>query len=475
MSFKVHLQAWADLRNHYRQVFAQAWANRHETDSKHLQPHEAQFLPAALALQEAPISPAPRVAMWLIITFCVLTVLWASFGRIDIVATAQGKIVPNQGSKIIQSLAVETVKAIHVIDGQRVKAGDLLVELDDTNTQADIDRLTHDLMEQKLQMARANAMLKGLTNNVEPVLLRPSGVPDVQFLEAQHLLTGQYAEYQSKLALLAADINKKQAEQRSTQEIVNKLQRSLPISQQRAQNFKQLADNDNVPKDAYLQREQQSMDQAGDLATNRSRIKEITAALSATEEQKKALLAETNRNHLDSLNEASQKASALEQELIKAKSRHDSMRLVAPVDGTVQQLAIHTIGGVVTEAQALMVIVPNDNAVEVEAFLENQDIGFVNEGQEAEVKIQTFPYTKYGIIHGTVTSVSNDAINDEKRGLIYSTRVKLARSTMMVENKEVNLSAGMAVTVEVKTGTRRVIEYFLKPFLESKNESLRER
>jgi hemolysin D len=256
---------------------------------------------------------------------------------------------------------------------------------------------------------------------------------------------------------------------------VNKLQRSLPISQQRAQNFKQLADNDNVPKDAYLQREQQSMDQAGDLATNRSRIKEITAALAATEEQKKALLAETNRNHLDRLNEASQKASALEQELIKAKSRHDSMRLVAPVDGTVQQLAIHTIGGVVTEAQALMVIVPNDNAVEVEAFLENQDIGFVNEGQEAEVKIQTFPYTKYGIIHGTVTSVSNDAINDEKRGLIYSTRVKLARSTMMVENKEVNLSAGMAVTVEVKTGTRRVIEYFLKPFLESKNESLRER
>jgi hemolysin D len=475
MSLKVHLQAWADLRSHYSQVFAQAWANRHVTDSKNLQPHEAQFLPAALALQEAPISPAPRIAMWLIISFCVLTVLWASFGRIDIVATAQGKIVPNQGSKIIQSLAVETVKAIHVIDGQHVKAGDLLIELDGTTTQADIDRVANDLVEQKLQIARAKAMLNGLASNTEPVLQRPSGASDSQFLEAQHLLTGQYAEYQSKLALLAAEINKKQAEQRSTQEIVNKLQRSLPISQQRAQNFKQLADNDNVPKDAYLQREQQSMDQAGDLATNRSRIKEIAAALAATEEQKKALLAETNRTHLDSLNEASQKASALEQELIKAKSRNDSMRLVAPVDGTVQQLAIHTVGGVVTEAQALMVIVPTDVAVEVEAFLENQDIGFVNAGQQAEVKVQTFPYTKYGIIHGTVTSVSNDAINDEKRGLIYSTRVKLARSTMMVESKEVNLSAGMAVTVEIKTGTRRVIEYFLKPFLEYKNESLRER
>ncbi len=475
MKLKTHLQAWSDLRKHYRQVFALSWANRHLTDSKNLQPHEAQFLPAALALQEAPISPAPRVAMWLIISFCVLTVLWACFGRIDIVATAQGKIVPSEGSKVIQSLAVETVKAIHVVDGQHVKAGDVLVELDGTTTQADIDRVSNDLLEQKLQMARANALLTALANNQEPNLKRPKGASDSQFLEAQQLLTGQDAEYQSKRALLAAEINKKQAEQRSTQEIVNKLQRSLPISQQRAQNFKQLADNDNVPKDAYLQREQQSMDQAGDLATNRSRIKEISAALAATAQQKNALLAETNRTHLDSLNEASQKASALEQELIKAKSRNDSMRLLAPVDGTVQQLAIHTVGGVVTEAQALMVIVPKDKTVEVEAFLENQDIGFVYAGQVAEVKVQTFPYTKYGVIDATVTSVSNDAINDEKRGLIYSTRVKLAHSTMMVANKEVNLSAGMAVTVEIKTGTRRVIEYFLKPFLEYKNESLRER
>ncbi|HNJ87573.1 MAG TPA: HlyD family efflux transporter periplasmic adaptor subunit, partial [Agitococcus sp.] len=131
--------------------------------------------------------------------------------------------------------------------------------------------------------------------------------------------------------------------------------------------------------------------------------------------------------------------------------------------------------GVVTEAQPLMVIVPKDDAVEVEAFLENQDIGFVNEDQEAEVKVQTFPYTKYGTIHAVVTSVSDDAINDEKMGLVYAVRAKLEKSTMQLENKVVNLSAGMAVTVEIKTGKRRVIEYFLKPFLEYKSESLKER
>ncbi|HMU88948.1 MAG TPA: HlyD family type I secretion periplasmic adaptor subunit, partial [Agitococcus sp.] len=342
-------------------------------------------------------------------------------------------------------------------------------------TQADKDRVTSELALNRLQEARAQAMLKALDQQQNPVLLRPSQVTESQFVEADALLQGQYKEYQSKLALLDADIITKQAEQRSLQEQIKSIEKSLPISRQRAENFKQLADNDNVPKDAYLQREQQKIDQEGQLATGKSRFQELKAALDSIQEQKQALLAETKRIHLDSLNEASQRIAALEQELIKADSRHGLMKLTAPVDGTVQQLAVRTIGGVVTEAQPLMVIVPKDDVVEVEAFLENQDIGFVNEDQEAEVKVQTFPYTKYGTIHAVVTSVSDDAINDEKMGLVYAVRAKLAKSTMQLESKVVNLSAGMAVTVEIKTGKRRVIEYFLKPFLEYKSESLKER
>ena len=475
MSLKTHLQAWSDLFGRYKQIFAIAWQNRHENDSKGLQPHEAEFLPAALSLQETPVSPAPRVAMWLVISFTLIALLWACFGKIDIVATAQGKIVPNAGTKVIQPFELSTIKAIHVKDGQQVKAGDVLIELDATTTQADKDRVSSELALNRLQEARAQAMLKALDQQQNPVLLRPSQVTESQFVEADALLQGQYKEYQSKLALLDADIITKQAEQRSLQEQIKSIEKSLPISRQRAENFKQLADNDNVPKDAYLQREQQKIDQEGQLATGKSRLQELKAALDSIQEQKQALLAETKRTHLDSLNEASQRIAALEQELIKADSRHGLMKLTAPVDGTVQQLAVRTIGGVVTEAQPLMVIVPKDDVVEVEAFLENQDIGFVNEDQEAEVKVQTFPYTKYGTIHAVVTSVSDDAINDEKMGLVYAVRAKLAKSTMQLENKVVNLSAGMAVTVEIKTGKRRVIEYFLKPFLEYKNESLKER
>ncbi|MDO9190421.1 MAG: HlyD family efflux transporter periplasmic adaptor subunit, partial [Sulfurimicrobium sp.] len=135
----------------------------------------------------------------------------------------------------------------------------------------------------------------------------------------------------------------------------------------------------------------------------------------------------------------------------------------------------HTVGGVVTPAQPLMVIVPRDNVLEIEAMLPNKDIGFVNPGQDAEVKVETFPFTKYGTLHGKITQVSSDAIQDEKLGLIYATRVKLAKDTLQVENKTVRLTPGMAVTVEVKTGTRRVIEYFLSPLMQVSSESLRER
>jgi hemolysin D len=161
--------------------------------------------------------------------------------------------------------------------------------------------------------------------------------------------------------------------------------------------------------------------------------------------------------------------------LVKAENRSRLMRLTAPVAGSVQQLAVHTVGGVVTPAQALLVIVPGDNPLEIEAFVENKDIGFVRTGQTAEVKVETFPFTKYGTLPGKVVQVSSDAIQDEKRGLVYAARVKLDKATLDVDGKTVNLTPGMAVTVEIKTGKRRIIEYFLSPLMQYKAESLRER
>ena len=161
----------------------------------------------------------------------------------------------------------------------------------------------------------------------------------------------------------------------------------------------------------------------------------------------------------------------------KAGQKTELQRLVSPIDGVVQQLAVHTVGGVVTPAQPLLIVVPQDYPVEVEAQFENKDIGFVKEGQPVEIKVETFPFTLYGTIPGKVLTVSDDAVplDKEKGGLVYASRVSMDRATMQVEGKRIHLSPGMAVTVEVKTGQRQVIDYLLSPLLKSMQESLRER
>lgn len=474
-TFALHFAALRDLLKRYAHIFGQVWKVRHELDSPHRLPHEAQFLPAALELQETPVSAAPRLVAWLLMAFSFLAVLWAIFGKIDVVATAQGKIIPSEGSKVIQPIETAAIKAIHVIDGQVVKAGQVLVELDATLATADTTRTANDLTTAKLQAARARAMLAALSSGRAARMEAPLGIALERVAQEQRILDGQYGEYQAKLARIDADIARRDAELTSTQKIVSKLELTAPIARQRAEDFKNLLEKNFISKHGYLEKEQVRIEQEGDLATQKSRLNELSSALQQGKNERVALTAESRRMALDILNEAEQKTTTYGQELVKTESRSRFMTLTAPVDGTVQQLAVRTVGGVVTPAQALMVVVPKDDVLEVEAFLENKDIGFVNAGQAAEIKIETFPFTKYGTIPASLTHVSHDAINDEKRGLIYSTRARMERATIQVEDKTVKLSAGMAVTVEIKTGKRRVIEYFLSPLLQYTNESLRER
>jgi hemolysin D len=166
---------------------------------------------------------------------------------------------------------------------------------------------------------------------------------------------------------------------------------------------------------------------------------------------------------------------AAEQELLKAKEREAAMSIYSPVNGVVHQLSVHTVGGVVTPAQELMKIVPRGAALEVEAFVENKDIGFVHRGQAAAVKLESFPFTRYGTIAGSIIDLSSDAISDERRGLVYRMRVSMSQDTIDVDGNTVSLSPGMAATVEVKTGQRRLIEFLMSPVFRAVQESARER
>ncbi|WP_175652470.1 HlyD family type I secretion periplasmic adaptor subunit [Pseudomonas sp. Marseille-P9899] len=465
------------LLERYREVWCEAWRQRRSMDGPQRTRHELEFLPAALALQETPVHPAPRYLQRMLLLFAALTLAWACIGEIDVVASAAGKIVPSGRSKLVQASEGAVVRVIHVSDGQAVKAGDLLVELEDRITAAEVERLGSELLAARIDKARAQALLSAIEQQREPEPLAAliPDAPAMQKQAAQRWVQGQYLELRTALDQVAAEIEQRSAEIRSASARAGSLQQMLVITRQLAADYKLLWRESAMAKHLYLEKEQIRLDQERELTTQRLRVEELTAAKNAASHRHAGVIAQTRRAMLDLYGEAGQRVAALTLEVSKAEQRHRLKTLTSPVDGTVQQLAIHTRGGVVTEAQTLMVIVPVEQPVEVEVQFENKDIGFVFSGQPVEIKIETFTFTKYGVIPGVVQSISSDAIEDERRGLMYSARVKLEQSHIRVNERDIPLSAGMAVRAEVITDRRKVISYFLSPLQRHVRESLGER
>ena len=429
-----------------------------------------EFLPAVLEIQQAPPSPVGRAILWTVMAVFASGVLWAMLGWIDIVATAQGKIIPNGYSKVIQPYESGVITAIHVQDGQLVKQGDVLIELDPTLNRADQHRALNEYGATKVDAARLRALIAGQSTFEPP----PDSDPQQVLLQRQ-LLRDQVAEYQARVGTAQHLINQRQAALGQTRENIRRLEATVPMGEELAETIKQLLDQNAATKLEFIQAEQQRIDKTQELAGQRKKLLQDQSALSETESNYRAFVSEFQQTKQAELSALETKASLLTHDVMKAGQKADLQRLTTPIDGIVQQLAVHTVGGVVTPAQELLIVVPQDHPVEVAAQVENKDVGFVKNGQIVEIKVETFPFTLYGTIPGTVLSVSNDAAPIDKVGLVYPTRVSMDRSTIDVEGKQVNLSPGMAVTVEIKTGQRRVIEYLLSPLLKSIKESLRER
>jgi hemolysin D len=461
---------WRSLSRHLT-VWRAAW--RDETvNALETAPNgrAVEFLPAVLEVQHAPPSPIGRAIGWTIMAVFVSAVVWAIFGHLDMVAVAQGKIIPSGYSKVIQPLESGVIAAIHVRDGQFVKRGDPLIDLNTTVNDADQERIINEHRAAKIDALRLRVLIAGGNAFAPPDDVNPQYVA----LQQQRL-RDQFAEFNAKVEAAKQIIDQRKAALEGTKENIRRLKATVPIEKERAATYKKLLEDQYVSKMDYLQFEQQRIDREQELAGQKQKLIQDSAALSEAEKNYRALVSEFQRTRQTELSEAEMRAASLSQEVVKAGQRTDFQKLASPIDGVVQQLAVHTVGGVVTPAQQLLVVVPQESPVEVEAWLENKDIGFVNVGQPVQIKVETFPFTIYGVIDGTVVTVSHDAIQQEKGGLVYSTRVSMARGTMQVEEKTVNLTPGMAVSVEVKTGTRRAIEYFLSPLLKSAHESIRER
>jgi membrane fusion protein, hemolysin D len=455
---------------------------------------DREFLPAALEIVETPPSPIGRTIAYTIMSLFAIALLWACIGKVDIIASAKGKIVPNGRTKLIQPFETGVVRAIHVHDGQTVKAGETLVELDPTMNDAESKHYQTDFVAAELDVARLQAQLADgdPLENFQPPADAPPNLVAVQ----RQFLLNQTGEQQEKLAVLDRQRQEKQAEHETIVATIDKLEASLPILQERVDMRKMLFDHNTGSKAEYLELLQPLVEEQHELEVQKRHSEETTAAVAAIDEQRKQTGEEYRRERYAELSEAERKAQGLSDDLVRAQHRAALQVLTAPVDGTVQQLAIHTIGGVVTPAQNLLVVVPADNSLEIEAMIQNRDIGFVHEGQDAQIKVDAFNFNRYGLIEGKVLSISSDSITREKpvdkgsadqqgaedessepanQELVYAARVSLSRTQMQIEDRLVNLNPGMAVTIEIKTGSRRIISYLLSPVMRYKQEALRER
>ena len=470
------LRAIADLCKRYGATFRSAWAIRDQLDTPDRTAQELQFLPANLELVETPSHPAPRWTMRVIVALGVLILLMVVFGKLDIVATAKGKLIPGERVKTVQPAITGVVRQILIRDGERVTQGQALLVLDTTQAAADAHKARSARIDAALSAERARALLAALKTGRGPALAMVDGASQTQQEEAQRFAEGLYREYADRLAVSRAELLKREAELATTQQQVAKLRATAPLARSEANDYKTLARDKYVAQHDYLGKEQAALEQEHELAAQQSHTRELTAGIAEQRATIEQATSQFSREQLDALNKATQQSAQNSDDETKAATRQGLLTLYAPVTGTVQQLSVHTIGGVVTTAQALMEVVPDD-AVEVEANVENKDVGFVNVGQDAIVKIDAFPYTRYGYLTGKVISVSNNAApaKDRKQGLTFTTRVSLPTSQIRVNNKSINLTPGMEVTAEIRTGRRSVASYFLDPLVETVGESLRER
>jgi membrane fusion protein, hemolysin D len=438
---------------------------RHRTDLADL-----EFLPPGAEVRDGPPSRLGMLLGLVIVLVFVGASLWAWVGTVDVIAIARGRLIPRDRTQVVQAVDPGVIRRIHVRDGAAVRKGQALLELDPTTSDAEGTRLEHELLDARLNAARLEALLSGESTLSPP----PSAPPEAATLQ-RRLLEDQRAEHRRRLAAAGLASEQRSAAVAATVANVERLETVVAIQTQRADAFRALLDRQFVATLQFLEVEERRVDKVQELAIERRRLEQEHAALAEAIARREVIDAEFRSARLAELASWEARAGSLAQELVKATHRRAVQRLSAPADGVVQQLAVHTIGGVVAAGQQLMMIVPLAGGLEVEAWVDNKDAGFVRVGQPAALKIETFPFTRYGTVPGSVVSVSADAMTVERVGLVYLARIALDRDAMEVDGEMIKLAPGMSVTAEIQIGRRRVIEYFLSPLLRRSYEALRER
>ena len=435
-----------------------------------------EFLPAAEEIIETPAAPFGAVVIWLTTILLVLVLAWAYLGQIDIVAVGNGRVSTEGSVKVVQSASYGVVKRITAQEGQRVHKGDVLVELDKTTAEKELATTA-----QSLNIARAERdILRRLAmGNGADDIINSAGVSDEAKAVLREFTASQLALASAKEQALKGSIASHQRQLQFNQQTKAQLEGEAQKLKDRQTKVKQKLESANAIERIRLQNELDTLEQrittANSAATSQGQqVLQSQLTLAQAQSQSQVSLAETNSSISGQVIAQEQRIAELENNLAKAKRALEQTTITAPVDGTILALNTRTIGGVVNVAERIAQIVPDNDLLYVDVTLDNQDVGFVRVGQRVVIKVATYPFQRYGYLEGTVENISPDAIQDEKKGLVYKAKVKLSGANSSKKNR-LKLLPGMSVSAEITTGKRRIIEFFLDPLMTHIDDSLKVR
>ncbi len=433
--------------------------------------YRAEFMPSALEIIETPESPLGKLVIWSILILLITLITWSIVGQIDEVATAQGKIIPDGNIKVIQSLEGGVITAIHVEEGQHVTKGQLLIELDTTINQVELDKLTSGLEIAKVERAILNAAVEGNVKAIDRLIKENShlNLNADSVLRQKELGVLIQSSQSQKQNALSTSINQSSNELEIAVKNLNLTETKLKIIDAEIVKLKSLVASGSAPENDLTAKENELLLTQQEKELQLAQITLYQSQVTGKENEKTMNGVDYKKNLMGELVTKDKAIMDLEKEIEKITKRLSLQIITAPVDGMIQGIGANTIGGIISSEKPIVTIVPDNTPLVLEAMVLNKDIGFIQVGQQVDIKLDTFPFQKYGAILGEISHISPDAVEDDKLGFVYKIKVKPLTTTLKVEQKTMAISPGMTAQAEIKTGKRRIIEFFLPGIEEVKD------
>lgn len=441
------------------------------------------FAPGLLSIQESPPARLPRAVMYSVSGLLAILLLWACFGKLDIIASADGKLVPQSYVKIVQPADAGIVQEILVREGEQVQAGQVLLRMDAKESEADTQTLRAQLALRSLQLRRIDAELSG------GGLLRRNDDPTDLFRQVQAQFRDRRQAYLDALAQAQEMERRARHDHEAGAEVLAKLEQTNPILRSQADAFSNLGKDGYAPQVMVGDKQRAYLENEQDLRAQRSTVAGLSAAMTQASRQVATVTSRYRSELQNERIEAQSEFEKLQQQLAKQTHRSGLLELKAPHPGVIKDLATHTVGTVVSAGTILLSIVPENEPLVAEVMVRNEDVGFVHAEQKVRMKLAAYPFQKYGMLDGVVLQVWPDTSSDEssssqedgsrKRsepGMApYKALIALSGQTLQAQGNTLKLVAGMQVVAEINQGRRTVLEYLLSPIQKTLDESGRER